>query len=260
MKKPMIYIQNKKIKILYQELMNLLDVFFKKIKYNDREDEYYEKVLLTLFMISFKHLRGIYLLCREGYGPQAMILLRSIIEIGIDIKYMRDEKESRSKLYLGYENIEKYQMYKDVHNKKFFSEEDPEVLEKSARVLRENYDRELEVRGSLDKRNWAGINRYEMAKGTGLEELYDYVYRFVCRYSHNSASSIGETFLGLDEEKATFIRGPHCQTVDAALGMGISSFLEILKITNEDLKIGMSSEVLAYDQNFLNQTGGKRIS
>ncbi|MBA7535786.1 hypothetical protein ES705_28044 [subsurface metagenome] len=90
-----------------------------KIKSTEGKLLHYDYVISLLFSKTFKTYKSINILCKEGYGQDAGILLRSLFEIYVNITYIsKDEPEKMAKRYYEYSYIGKKHLVElsDRHN------------------------------------------------------------------------------------------------------------------------------------------------
>ncbi len=126
-------------------------------------------------------------LCNMGYGQDAIVLVRTMLENLINYRYINQEPEERSQLFIEFDYIKakkRLRTYSALFPEK---EIDPEVLkeidEKYSRVI-DNYPKSISC--SLQ---WAGKNNADMAKACDLENLYQMIYPLASSFAHGGSES-----------------------------------------------------------------------
>ena len=100
-----IYSKYKKYFKLNDYLICLADDLIKargKIKFIKEEPK---NIVNLFFCKAYKTYKAGQILCKEGYGMDAAILLRSLVELDIVMEYIFKKQEERIKLYIEYSHI-----------------------------------------------------------------------------------------------------------------------------------------------------------
>ncbi len=133
---------------------------------------------------------AILILCKERYGEDATVLVRSLLEALIDVSYIFNEKtRERTIRYMEYSWIIKKQYLESLCSHPEFNGyvegqihtmEDNKIKEEAARVQKKyNY-----------KKGWSDKNRWEMAKEIGMQADYDMGYGLMCSLAHTDVMGL----------------------------------------------------------------------
>lgn len=150
----------------------------------------YKWILVAMVAKDINTLGAIYMALRGEWTHQAAALLRTLCESLITLRFIAQDKGSRSKQFLGYAVIDEYEtadrlLQWDAEGAR------PEAVER-LKTFRENrrpqYD---EARAHYKaKRNWSGKTIAQMARETSSDRLYSALYGQTSAYIHGSAWSL----------------------------------------------------------------------
>jgi hypothetical protein len=172
-------------------------------------------LLFALFKAHKTH-RAIVVLCRAGYGEDALVLLRSLLELAIQARYMaRDPLGERGERWLAYNAVTRYEANRVIQTDPYFEETGKDVLgdtalqqeiEEAARHAQKSYRFwQKDKDGVLSyPKNWYGMSVKALAKEVGWESHYNIVY------SHGSVpvhSSIRATDYYFESVAPSAVRG-----------------------------------------------------
>lgn len=219
-----------------------------KIPYYDGESDY-RKVLIFLTLKTFKSTKAIQTLCKEGYGQDAKVLLRSMIDSLITLAYIQKDKENLSKRFIEFSSAEKHKLLQIIGSKNIYPTTplDEERLKKH-KEIEKGYKKYKSDYGYKSDRslpnNWSGKTTAEMAEKAKVKDLYDWVFRFTSQTTHPSASQANEYILGLDQGgKIVLEVGPSEQWIKESLYMAVIILLWFLGQLDEEYSIGNKEEM-----------------
>ena len=128
-------------------------------------------------------------LLEHGFMEDAYILLRSVLESVITLKYISLDVSSRIRPFHEYSYIFKKRIReanKDVYGQDIDSEGDPAKKKILKRVDNE-YQR---VRNNYSKKSsWSSVSIFDMAKEVGLEADYRMFYSYFSQYTHTTVNT-----------------------------------------------------------------------
>lgn len=140
---------------------------------------FWGKTVTTFYAISA--------LCDIGYGQDAIVLVRTMLENLINYRYINQEPEERGQLFIEFDYIKakkRLRTYSVLFPEK---EIDPEKI----KVIEENY---FSVIDNYPKSKscflqWSGKNNADMAKACDLENLYLMIYPLASSFAHGGSDS-----------------------------------------------------------------------
>lgn len=161
-------------------------ITLKALEGKNQNEWLFKGIVVALFWKGLKTHLAIENLLEAGFFQDSFILLRSLLEIIINLEYIKRNPQDRVKLYLEFDYITRKRLLdagRKVYGDKFpGSEKDDEIKE-----LESNYQR---VKNEYPKKyQWSGRSIKEMASEVGLGDLYDLIYSHLSTYVHSSASS-----------------------------------------------------------------------
>lgn len=188
---------------------------------------------------------AIIFLAKKGYGQQALILVRSILESAIDFQYILNDPKNRSSQYLEYAKKERYDLIaalKRMHGEntiqKLFNEG---VLEN----IRRDYEN-LPFDFSDRKYNysWSGKSIKQMARETGFESHYDVLYRILCYHTHSTPSGvISGVKPHIEEVKVDISYGPSRELIGEVFLYSYGPFIRIIGKYNDLHNLGCDNYI-----------------
>jgi len=225
-----------KIYEVIEKLQNFFVIVTKK-----HEEHKYKKDVFFLFAVakSKKTLEAVSLLCQKGFGEDAVILSRSILELYFSLKYILSVgDDSLAERFFEYDWVVRKEMY-DKNQPNFNSNMD----DKKIQEIIKQYNR-VQKKYNFDfKKGWSDINTYEMAKRFGFKGVYDTWYKISCTLSHPNPRSTNEYFKGENKKELTLSIGPSNNLVNESLLSSVFVCLEILKEFNHYFSKNLDNEL-----------------
>lgn len=176
--------------------------------------------LLAKTVTSFHAVR---LLCVHGYGEDALVLARTMIENAINLAYINKDPTGRVGLFLDYHYIEANHQLTEL--KKVLGQE-PLFPPETEREIMNGYER---VRTKYPKKDrWSGKPLSAMATECGLEVQYALVYRFGSEIAHGAISSLHRYVSEEENQVQVRLGTPARDLTDEALLSGSISVLMAL--------------------------------
>ena len=197
----------------------------------------WEDVLLGFAGKSLKTYRAIMLLCLHGYGEDASILLRSLMESAVHLSYISADPENRSRLFAEYDHILRKRFLDDALRMGLIPED--RVKEERREILA-SY-REVE-RNYPDKLSWSGKSIKEMARESDLLWHYGVVYRLSSDFVHASPSGI-DHYLRQEGPLREVASGPGEAWINESLAAGSEMLLHVLFVYDRALELGFSPQL-----------------
>ncbi|MGE5484723.1 MAG: DUF5677 domain-containing protein [Ignavibacteriales bacterium] len=123
-------------------------------------------------------------LCQEGFGPDALMIARTIFENAINLAYINRRPEERSRRFLEFEHVEEYRqieaLKKAFPGKRVVTAGDEERITDEYEAVKHNY------KGA----SWSGETMHAMAMECGLGPQYALIYRLASGFVHGGPRSV----------------------------------------------------------------------
>jgi hypothetical protein len=134
--------------------------------------------------------RATMILCKEGYGEDASILVRTILDMLINLKYMLSFSDDiMIDRYFRYDDVIRLQMYESAiasneKVKELFEERErkPKPNDETLTQVRKRAVEAKEAYGY--KGGWANLNLSDMAGRVGLAHLYSRIFKLYSQSVH----------------------------------------------------------------------------
>lgn len=144
------------------------------------DPEFIAQFVLGKSATSFEAVRH---LCRDGFGPDALMIARTIFENAINLAYINKRPAERAALFLEFEHVEEYRqmesLKKALPSERVVSAEDENRIGAEYRKVRNNY------KGA----SWSGESMQSMALECGLGLQYALIYRIASGFVHGGPRS-----------------------------------------------------------------------
>lgn len=211
-----------------------------------------------LYIKGLNHFWGIFLLCKEGLGDQSSILLRVLLELLINMKYIGDD-ENKAKRFADYEFaarkkqlnvVEKHSSLVGINVLESWLKNKPGI-ETGFNRFKQDY---ITDRRQLE--SWSGKKISQIAKDSEMEKDYDLVYKYMSLLVHSSPG-IAQRYM----ETGTKLRlkpGPREDLIYKLLLSGCSYFLDLMKKWESSIGLGEVERLKQAENTFL-RVFGKEI-
>jgi hypothetical protein len=189
---------------------------------------------------------AIVILTERGYGQDAGILLRSLVNLVINAYWIARDPAVRLERYMDYDWILRSQAADIGRRGDALARLTPEMrcqlaaldaeIEKKAREAKEKHH--------YDRRGWSGISIRDMAKDVGFQNYYDYAYRLLSNLEHSNSRS---TTSYLEEASGAyqFNVGPGPEYVRVILATAYGLLVDLFALADKVLNLGLA---LALDE------------
>lgn len=169
--------------------------------------------------------RAVGILCGEGYGVEAEVLVRAGLEALINLLFVTERNsEERARLYIEFDRVlskqyfDRIDRWPDMREDPFFNQRREEVLVEYERV-KANYPDQSFWAGKLVNGRLRG-----MANEVGLGWYYDVIYWFGSNHVHSNARSANEYVELAPDGKVTYKFGPSARYATVPLNL-VADFL-----------------------------------
>lgn len=158
--------------------------------------------LLSKTITSFKAIR---LLLRYGYDSDAAVLMRTIAENLINLRYINQDPEHRVPLFINHLWVvqhEQMQYFKERNTEEDFQKLYPNGRD---RIIESKY-KEVEKDYRRRKHQWTPESVLERAEECNLPDVYKLAYKFGSNYCHGTFDVI-ESYVKLTEDGVVYRSG-----------------------------------------------------
>ncbi len=197
----------------YEELQALVDRFVERTpkKIVIAEDHPSTQAVASLYAKARKTVSAVGILAEEGYGEDATILARSLVNLCIDLCYIYsgDQNELAAQ-WMASGWWERVRMARELGN---------QTLE----TLEHDYNT---PDGEELARRWSAIRIRERAERAGQRPLYDVAYRHGSAYEHSDSWSM-QSFADVHESHVLLHLGPSTAEIDNALYISMLALYQV---------------------------------
>jgi hypothetical protein len=224
---------------LYQKVS---DVLGEKEKAIPLESDF-QRAINFLFCRSYRLYWTIVILSQQGFGPEAGILLRSLMEQVVNMAWIgKENQDKRAKLFVDYspvarkklyDNYDKYGIFPNLTDAERELIESREEAERAYSEAKDNYS---------DERYWAPQHVSSRAKDVGLDYDWDFYYWFLSFIAHSNAASHFE-FVRREETGDLFVVGPSDSMIQDVLHLSCKYLLLAFDMWNKAFVLGLDALV-----------------
>lgn len=204
----------------------------------------FQRAINFLFGRSYRLYWTILVLCEKGFGPEAGILLRSLMEHAVNMDWIAKENpDQRARLFLDYVHVARKQLYENYDKHGIFPKlthaemewmESREEIERLYREVKHNY---------LDERRWAPESIRSRADEIGTGYDWDFYYWHLSFFSHSNAASQFE-LVRPGEPENLFAIGPSNSMIKDVLHLSYKYLLGAFNRWNVVFELGLDKLVL----------------
>ena len=215
-----------------------------------------KQVILFHFVRASYLLEAINKLCLEGFATEAMVILRSLLNLYINIKWLTSgDSKQRFERFCDFEAVSKKLA---IDNAIKFGQIDEEFKDDDFTVHDDDFKRVKEkynLKSLRDFYNWSGKSIYQMAKDADLENEYKIIYGRLSSIEHTGPYSVRE-YLDDSENGKTIIRkGARDKNVDLVILTALGYYFKVKVILHNAFDIDWpDSEVVEQQFEALRKT------
>lgn len=182
------------------------------------------------------------ILCNQGFGQDAAILVRSLFELAVICGYItKDKTENKALRYINYDWISRKKMFTYVQSKehlvKLIKEERPETDKIIEDVLK--YSKEADEDFGYKYFGWSDKQLSEMSNETGLGDIYKTVYVLQSQLAHSNPRVVNE-YVREDNDKFIYDVDTNERWVTETLVTAFHFYYLIAAHWNEVFNIGLN--------------------
>jgi len=223
----------KKLRQTYQELFSFTEKTIKKSRQflvGEKGDSIAKRVTLFHFARAAYLLEAIFRLCREGFATEAMVILRSLLNLLINIKWLTTSNSA--------ERLARFVDFGAVYEAMAF---DRLAQRSSNACYHPLQDFELiKAKYGLKKRNdfftWSGKSIRKMATEVNLQVEYEKVYSRLSAVEHTGLETASD-YVENPEGKIVIKAGPREDKILLVLLTALKYYLWVEGITRETFDV-----------------------
>lgn len=193
--------------------------------------EAFDGLAAFFFAKSYKTFAAIVLLARKGFGEDAAVLSRGLVENTTNLLYIAEEPETRAELYLDYEYVARNRYISMLESAGAFDSAAGASSPARGR-LRQLYE---SVKSNYPNENlWSGKSIRQMADEVGLTSHYLFAYKYFSDMAHAAPTTVTQVLEPGEQEGLVDIAfGPNEAFVSEALIWSCDLFWRVLAKNNE---------------------------
>lgn len=183
------------------------------------------------------------ILSQQGFGPEAGILLRSLMEQVVNMAWIgKKNPDERAKLFVDYfhiagkrhyDNYYKYGIFPNLTDAERELMESREEIERTYKEVKDNYG---------DERYWAPKRVSSRAKDVSIDYDWDFYYWFFSFLAHSNAASQFE-FVRREGTEDLFVVGPSDSMIQEVLHLSCKYLLLAFDMWNKAFDLGLDALV-----------------
>lgn len=229
-----------------EELRQIVDSIFDKGYGTGKPKELFVAFALGK---AYKTHQAVLNLCIQGYGQDAAILVRSLLDLAIITPYiLNDPTDGRVNRYLEHGWIKKEQMFNHATKENpslamAFEEraKNPkpndltkETVIEQAKLAQDTYQ--------FDRYDWSDKTIAKMAQEVGKGKAYQTVYKLMSDISHSSVNAMSE-YMKVDETGVTVDISPGTIWVEECLVSAFDCFYSVIGAYDKLLELGLVKQL-----------------
>jgi hypothetical protein len=220
----------------------LSNIFEEKVKGLELQSDF-QKAINFLYCRSYRLHWSILILCDNGFGQEAGILLRSLIEQVVNMAWIgKEDPDHRAKLFVDYSHIARKKLYDNWEKHRVFDNltdpqkqfiEDKREIERLYLEAKENYK---------DESRWAPKHIKTRADEVGLGYDWDFYYWNLSFFVHSNSASQFE-FIRKKGKDNSYIVGPSEFMIQNVLHLSCKYLLLAFDLWNKAFELGLDKQV-----------------
>lgn len=192
------------------------------------------QVTLLHFARAAYLLDAIYRLALQGLATEAMVILRSLLNLYINIKWLT--KDDSKKSFERYADFEVVYRKLTLDNVKKYGGIGDKIKNYNLKIHDKDFER-VKKKYNLNKRkdffNWSGRSIYQMAKDVNLENSYKIIYGELSSIEHTGPGSVRHYLDDSEKGKTKIKAGPRDEDIDSVLLTALEYYFKVKAITHD---------------------------
>lgn len=225
---------------LLEETIKGIDLLAKDSEFPKKIISYLGLTTYALFLKGLNNYWSTFILCKEGFGSEAMITVRSLFNLVVNLLWIsKEDSDKRAERFLAFDIVYRKQR-RDIVKSYNANLPDPpnfDEIEKQYESLKEKYN----LTGNPRKDKWAEKTIAEMADEAGMKKEYRTIYSYLSEIEHSGASSLSK-FVEFDGDTLKLKPGPSAEFIPIALLLNFNNFYLLLKAVNRAIPLPIDLE------------------
>lgn len=220
----------------------LSDIVGQKERVIEQKSDF-QRTINFLFCRSYRLHWSILMLCQKGFGPEASILLRSLMEQVVNMAWIgKENPDQRAKLFVDYFHVARKKLYDHYDAYGVFPNltdeqkewmESREEIERLYKEVKDNY---------RDERFWAPKKIRCRVNEVSAGYDWDFYYWYFSFLSHSNAASQFE-FVKQVGTESLFVVGPSESMIQDVLHLNCKYLLLAFDMWNKAFELGLDALV-----------------
>lgn len=199
-----------------------------------------EMFAVFCFGKAYKTHGAVLLLCQNGLGQDAAMLMRSLIDLLVTLFYiLNDPTEERLQRYFAYDWVLRKKMLDYCKSRPEISSLMPEIdaneVENQSKIAKEKY--------KYDKPHWSDKNIREMAEEIGRPDLYATVYSLQSQILHTAPRALNE-YIKNEHNGYVVDVGQNDSWIEETLVASFDCYFHIVQKCDELLNLGKAFQLV----------------
>lgn len=208
---------------------------------------------------SFKTYEATGLLCRSGYGEDAFMLARTLLELMVTASYiLQDDTEDRLMRYISHDWVTRKKMYDYVATKDELLAGLNKEIESSNRdntlaEVDEGYKKVME-KYKYKNGTWSDKSIKGMCEAIGRADLYHTVYSLQCTIGHTNVRSMND-YIKITNEGTILNIGENYDFARTTLVIVFDCFFHVAKEANDRFGWKIESQLKELEEKWDKEVG-----
>jgi len=220
-----------------------------------------DKDFFIAFIIgkAFKTYEATGLLCRSGYGEDAFMLARTLLELMVTASYiLQDDTEDRLMRYMNYDWVTRKKMYDYIVTKdELLTGINKEIesgnKEDTLAEVEEEYKKAMK-KYEYKNGTWSDKSIKGICEAIGRSDLYNTVYSLQCTIGHTNARSMND-YIKITEEGTILNIGENYDLARMTLVIAFDCFFHIAKETDDRFDWKIESQLKELEEKWGKEVG-----
>lgn len=185
---------------------------------------------------------AVVILAERGYGQDAGILLRSLVNLVINAYWIAKDPSARLERYMDYDWILRLKSADVGRSAEALGRLTPEMRAQMAALDEEieKKAREAKQKHRYGQRGWSGKSIRGMAEEVGFQNYYAYAYRLLSDLEHSNSRST-TSYLEKASGAYRFNVGPGPEYVRVTLATAYGLLIDLFALADKVLGLGLSA-------------------
>lgn len=228
------------------------------------ENDLFLILSICIMAMTITKMQSIRLLCRNGLGKDAAILLRVVFEDIVNFNYIDNDKK-RVKDFMDYDTYERLKVSKwapvNIMGNPAEYKARVSELEKIWDKVKQKYTYTTPNGKNKIFDRWSGKNLLEMAKELKGEGQYNFLYRYLSTYVHFTSTTFNDYVLGAEKNNIVIEIGLSHSFIPEVLISSSALVLDsLIKVININYKLGLDKEIEDSTKKVVSLKGSSRIA